>query len=187
MESDNDNSISFQNEQWSRLATQAQSGDRRAFEALLRDLAPFIRRTLTGTLSDRDAIEDIVQDVLISVHKSLGTYSTDRPFKPWLKAIIQFRRTDHLRKYYKERKNMQVSFDHHEFLAADVTGLPVTGELKDIEAALDNIPEKQRKIFTMLKIEGYSASEVANEMGMSVSAVKVSAHRTMNRLKDILK
>lgn len=187
MESDNDNSAPSRNEQWSRLAAQAQDGDRRAFDALLRDLVPFIRSVLAGTLSDRDAIEDIVQDVLISVHKSLGTYSSDRPFKPWLKAIIGFRRTDCLRRYYKDRKNMQTSLDEHEFLAADVTDAPVTGELKDIESALSGVPEKQRKIFTMLKIEGYSANEVADEMGMSISAVKVSAHRTMNRLKDLLK
>ena len=56
----------------------------------------------------------------------------------------------------------------------------------DIEAALKELPERQRKVFQMIKIEGYTAKEVANEMGMSVSAVKVSAHRTMVKLKGRL-
>ena len=58
--------------------------------------------------------------------------------------------------------------------------------MKDIESALADLPENQRKVFEMIKIHGYSAKEVADEMGMSVSAVKVSAHRTMNKLKDRL-
>ena len=41
-------------------------------------------------------------------------------------------------------------------------------------------------IFTMIKIEGYTAKEVANTMGVSESAVKVAAHRTSIKLKGIL-
>ena len=54
------------------------------------------------------------------------------------------------------------------------------------DLTLADLPDKQRKVFELIKLHGYSAQEVADEMGMSVSAVKVSAHRTMNKLKDRL-
>lgn len=182
----NNNQDKTQNERWSAWAAQAQDGDKRAFAMLLRDITPFIRSVLAGGLSNPDWIDDITQDVLISVHKSLATYSPDRPFRPWLSAIIGFRRLDFLRRYYREHKNRHTSLEDKEFLAGHVTNVDIAGELTDVETALEQLPEKQRKVFTMLKVEGYSAREVANEMGMSVSAVKVSAHRTMKKLKKDL-
>lgn len=171
---------------WRDLAVKAQSGDQRAYSALLKDIVPYIRAVASGSLANVDWVDDLVQDVLVSVHKSLSTYSEDRPFKPWLSAIIQFRKTDILRKYYKNRGNKTVDVESLEFLGQHVTNPAFAGELKDVEAALSELPENQRKVFEMIKIHGYSAQEVADEMGMSVSAVKVSAHRTQNKLKDRL-
>jgi RNA polymerase sigma factor (sigma-70 family) len=182
----NDNRDISRGEVWKDLAVRAQKGDARAYAELLRDIIPFIKGVAAGSLANPDWIEDLVQDVLISVHKSLSTYSEDRPFRPWLSAIIQFRRTDLLRKYYKSRGNKSVGLEDADFQAQHVTNPALSGELKDIEAALADLPDKQRKVFELIKIQGYSAQEVADEMGMSVSAVKVSAHRTMNKLKDRL-
>ena len=176
----------YENEQWDNLAVKAQSGDKRAYAMLLTQIVPFIKARIAGGLSNPDWVEDITQEVLISVHKSLNSYSSDRPFKPWLSAIIQFRRTDMLRKYYRDKKTKELCKENTDIFAKNVTFQATTGELKDIEAAIGSLPVKQQKIFKMMKVEGYSAKEVANEMDMSVSAVKVSAHRTTNKLKDIL-
>lgn len=175
-----------QNEEWSALAVRAQGGDKRAYAQLLNELVPFIKGRITGGLANSDWVDDVTQDVLISVHKSLNTYSVDRPFKPWLSAIIQFRRTDFLRKHYKSKKIKESSAENTEIFEQHVTSVGHAGELKDIEGAIATLPEKQQKIFTMMKVEGYSAKEVAAEMDMSVSAVKVSAHRTAAKLKEML-
>ncbi|MCB1782966.1 MAG: sigma-70 family RNA polymerase sigma factor [Alphaproteobacteria bacterium] len=172
---------------WKDLAVRAQSGDARAFTELLRSITPYVRGVAGRGLANAEWVEDVTQDVLVSVYKSLGTYSSDRPFKPWLGAIISFRRTDFLRRYYKDRAHKQTSLDSPEFIEKHVTDSRFSGEWKDIEAALDTLPEKQRKVFVMLKIEGYSAKEVAKATGMSIPAVKVSAHRTLGKLKGLLK
>ena len=171
---------------WTAWATEAQQGDKASYNKLLREIAPFIRNYIVGGLANPDWAEDITQEVLISVHKSLKTYSPERPFRPWLMAIVSFRRTDFLRKHYSARENKQTTLDDMSFLREHVTNPTHAGEYKDIENALQDIPEKQRKVFEMMKIQGYSAKEVAKETGMSVSAVKVSAHRTMNKLKEKL-
>ncbi len=173
-------------ELWQALAAEAQSGDKRAYASLLHDISPFIKSVIANSLSNQDWVDDITQDVLISVHKSLNSYSPDRPFKPWLKAIIQFRRTDLLRKHYKDKRTKESAQENTDIFSQNVTFQATSGELKDIEKALDTLPDKQKTIFRMMKIEGYSAKEVASKMDMSVSAVKVTAHRTTNKLKDIL-
>lgn len=171
---------------WRELAAQAQKGERGPYNQLLREIAPYIRNAVIGRLASPDWADDITQDVLISVHKSLATYSPDRPFTPWLAAIISFRRTDFLRRHYAARDNRRASLDDAEFLKTHVTNPDHAGEYKDVEKALVELPEGQRKVFELVKIQGHSAKDVAREMGMSVSAVKVSAHRTLAKLKEKL-
>jgi len=171
---------------WKDWAVAAQEGNKTAYNRLLSELAPFIRNYLISRVANPEWADDITQDVLISVHKSLKTYSGDRPFTPWLMAITNFRKTDFLRKHYSSRGDKQTTMDDAEFLSAHVTNPTHIGEYKDIEAALDSLPIKQRKVFEMMRIQGYTAKEVANEMKMSISAVKVSAHRTAGKLKTFL-
>ena len=177
-----------QAQEWQEWAIAAQGGDKRAYTQLLQSITPYIRNVIIGSLSNPSAAEDITQEVLISVHKSLSTYQPDRPFKPWLMAIVNFRRTDYLRKHYAQRRDKTTTTDeNYEFEANNVTNPAHAGELKDIENALASLPEQQQRIFKMIKIEGYSAQEVANEMNMNESAVKVSAHRAMKKLQGLLK
>ncbi len=182
----NENTKTPKEDVWRNWAVEAQKGDKRTYNTLLKELAPFIRNYLVGGLANPDWADDITQEVLLSVHKSLGTYSPERPFRPWLMAIVNFRRTDFLRKHYNSRGNKQTPLDDINFQKTHVTNPTHAGEFKDIERALGELPEKQRKVFEMMKIQGFTAKEVAEEMGMSVSAVKVSAHRTTNKLKEKL-
>ncbi len=186
MKPSNTNRNAGQDEEWNGWAAAAQQGDKRAYAALLKGIAPFIRGMITGGLANADWADDIVQEVLISVHKSLHTWSPDRPFRPWLAAIASFRKADFLRRHYGARGDRKISLDDADFSALPVTDPAHAGELKDIEDALASLPDKQRKVFELMKIKGYSASEVASEMGMTVTAVKVSAHRAAAKLKEAL-
>lgn len=172
-----------QSEIWSALAAEAQAGDKRAYAQLLREILPFIKSTILVSLANPDWADDIAQEVLLSIHKSLHTYSPDRPFIPWLKAIINFRRTDYLRQYYKTNKQKHLFSEMLEFQGNSVTNPHTAGEYKDIQKALSQLPQKQRKIIELLKIQGHSVKEVANELNMSESAVKVSSHRALKKLQ----
>lgn len=175
-------------ERWQEWAGAAQQGDKRAYGQLLKELHPYIQNVLYKSLSQNDAAEDIAQEVLMSVHKSLSTYSSDRPFKPWLMSIINFRKMDYLRKYYAQRQDKTATIDDNpEFINDNVTNPQHLGELRDIENALESFSAQQQDIFRKIKIEGYTAKEVANELDMKESAVKVSAHRTLKKLQSILK
>lgn len=174
-----------QEDQWKELAMAAQKGDAGAYRELLTELVPFLRRVLIKGLSRPDDADDIVQEILVSIHKALATYSPARPFFPWLMAIVNFRRTDYLRQHYSSRKNVTIPVESVE-LTDHVTNTAHAAEYKDVENALGAIPDRQREVFELVKLKGYSAKEVSEQTGMSVSAVKVSVHRTMAKLKEKL-
>lgn len=182
----NNNHKATDEERWHDYAVKAQGGDKQAYRRLLKEISTFAAHYILTSLANPDWADDIVQDVLLSVHKSLNTYSPDRPFRPWLMSIIHFRRTDFLRKHYNMRQNKLTTLDDLDFQKTHVTNPANAGEYKDIEAALQTLPENQRVVFEMIKIKGFSTKEVANKTGMSESAVKVAAHRTAKKLKKIL-
>lgn len=186
MKPSNNNKQQSRGDIWKDWAIAAQEGNKTAYNHLLSEVAAYTRNFLLSRVANPDWAEDITQEVLISIHKSLKTYSGDRPFVPWLIAIINFRKTDFLRKHYAARGDKQTDLENTEFLSEHVTNPDHAGEYKDIEAALDTLPLRQRKVFEMMRVQGYTAQEVANEMNMSVSAVKVSAHRTAHKLRVIL-
>ncbi|MAE50289.1 MAG: hypothetical protein CMH27_00610 [Micavibrio sp.] len=171
-------------EEWRELAIRAQAGDRQAYSSLLKAIADFVKNYLIPRLANPDWADDITQDVLLSVHKSLKTYSAKRPFKPWLMAIVNFRKTDYLRKHYSGRYNMHVELSDLNLKAEHVTNMEYVGELKDIETILGKLKGKHRVIFEKMRIYGYTAQEVADELGMGVSAVKVSVHRSQKKLEE---
>ncbi len=171
---------------WQIWAADAQNGDQKSYYALLKDVDLYTRRYLKKDLTNEDWAQDITQNVLVSIHKSLHTYAPERPFKSWLNAIINFRRADYLRKYYRTQNHKQTSLDNPDFINNHVTNMAHTGEYSDIEKALSHLSAKQRDIVKLMKIEGYTAKDVAQKMNMSESAVKVSAHRALKQIKHDL-
>jgi RNA polymerase sigma-70 factor (ECF subfamily) len=171
-------------QRWRSLIEKAQAGDKKAYNRLLKQLHPYIENVLRPGLSNPEWVNDITQDVLLSLHKSLHTYNPERPFKPWLMAIIHFRKSDFMRKHYASHDDRKVDFEEPAFFNRHVTSPVASGEFKDIEAALNMLPEQQRNVFQMMKIYGYSANEVATMTGMSTSAVKVSVHRSWKKIRN---
>jgi RNA polymerase sigma-70 factor (ECF subfamily) len=69
----------------------AQSGDRAAYARLVRRIMPLLQRVLRtrrGFLQAADR-DDLVQDVLLSMHQAIASYDSQREFVPWLMATQQ--------------------------------------------------------------------------------------------------
>jgi DNA-directed RNA polymerase specialized sigma24 family protein len=77
-------------QEWSRLMVAAQDGDRGAYERLLREILPFLRAVVASHHRHPDRIDDVIQDVLLSVHRVRHTYDPARPFRHWLLAITRY-------------------------------------------------------------------------------------------------
>ena len=75
----------------------AQTGDRVAYEKLLRECIPVIQHVARRQGVQPDAIDDVVQEVLLTVHRARQTYDPSRPFVAWLSTIAKRRAIDILR------------------------------------------------------------------------------------------
>jgi RNA polymerase sigma-70 factor, ECF subfamily len=155
-------------------------GDGAAYAAFLSQISPILRRVIGRKIPMAD-VEDVLQEVLISIHKARHTYDGNRPLMPWVMAITSFRVTDCLRKTYSDRRHQRVDIADYENVLEDVTQTP--NENESISEMLDGVGERERKILSLMHVEGYTASEVGGQLGMKESAVKVAAHRAVKKIR----
>lgn len=160
----------------------AQKGDTHAYQLLLRQTAQMLRPYLLKTLRSTADIDDVIQEILVSVHRARHTYDGTRPYAPWLFAIARFRLQDHLRRLYRDK--LRGAADITEM--ADFFAGPVTeGDHNDeyIKDTLSQLPKKQAMILELIHLEGLTAEETGRRLGMSQTAVKVAAHRAYKKLR----
>ncbi len=167
------------------LMKQSQAGDQHAYAALLQKTARLLRPFLMKRLSFTSDVDDVLQEILISIHKARHTYDGNRPYTPWVYAIAHFRLQDYLRTHYADQLHQAIDVDTLENnLSQPVTESDMTYE--SIHVEVQKLPEKQATILQLMHQDGYTAKEVAEKIGMKESAVKVAAHRAYKILKKTL-
>ncbi|MEQ1865714.1 MAG: sigma-70 family RNA polymerase sigma factor [Micropepsaceae bacterium] len=174
---------------WQRLMVAAQTGDQRCYVTLLQEAAKFVRVIARRYHADAGAIEDVVQETLLSVHRIRHTYEPGRPVEPWIAAIAKARAIDALRAR-KRRASVE-----HEISPEAMEGVAdgarhaddKLSAQADIATALESLSPGQRAAVRLLKIEELSLSEAARVSGQSVPALKSLLHRAMLSLRASLK
>lgn len=179
------NSQSIDKKQWIIWMGLAQQGDKTAYRELLSKSDILVRNFLRKKIRpDSPHIEDIVQEVLIAVHKAKHTFDLDRPYTNWLYTIARYKYVDYIRRWSRSEKNeLYADFDFDAFISPEKEVVEIDDEL---EFAIDSLPKKQRETIKMLNIEGLSIKEVALKTGSSETSIRVSAHRAYKKLKLIL-
>lgn len=158
--------------------TAAQTGDERAYQLLLETIQPIVFRYARRRLSSDDAAQDVCQDVLLTVHRVRHTYEPGRPLEPWLFSIARTRLIDHLRKARRISAG-EVMMD----VLPEVPDAPGETTAASVFEILEKLPASQREAFVLLKIEGLTTDEAAAQAGVTVSALKVRAHRAYNAIR----
>ncbi|MDO8289913.1 MAG: sigma-70 family RNA polymerase sigma factor [Parvibaculum sp.] len=174
-------------ERWSGLMAAAQAGDRAAYHIVLREIVPVIERVarrqgVTGT-----AVDDVVQEVLSSIHRARHTYEPDRSFTAWVTTISQRRALDLLR-----RQTRHASRERHAPLAYEsyaepdmATDRPLdeAERARVLSAAIAELGEGQREAIEHLALRELSLAEASRLTGKSTGALKVNLHRALKALR----
>ena len=165
----------------------SQQGDPESYRRLLQSITPYLRALAHRFgLSGAD-LEDGVQDVLLTVHSIRHTYDPARPFGPWLTAVARHRLLDRLRRRTRQTGRETELTEAHETFAAVETNHPeLAGEAGRLKAAIAALPEGQRRAVEMLKLTEMSLKEASKASGQSETALKVSVHRAIKRLRVLL-
>lgn len=174
-----------QERQSASLMRRAQAGDEAAYATLLHLLASLAHEFARRRLGAAACLDDAVQETLLAIHAARQTYDSRRPFAPWFYAIAAHRLIDVVRRERRVQAREVAGDDLPE------RGVSIARERGRVDpaalrAAVAGLPGRQREIITSLKYRDQSVREVAARLGMTESAVKVTAHRGYRLLKRLL-
>ncbi len=176
-------------ERWRQLMRAAQDGDNAAYAALLSEILPVLRRFVAYRWPSAPDVEDIVQEVLLSVHTVRHTYDPARPFMPWLMTIAMRRTIDAARRRTARSANeTTVDIMPETFSRNDTKNEQETSDDQEaIRRALAQLPDGQRQAVELMKVRGLSLQEASAVTGKSVASLKVSVHRGLKTMREVLK
>ena len=169
-------------------ADAGRAGRRQGGLALLADIMPLLGRIVQRTWRSPQDVEDIVQDVLLSVHAVRHTYDPRRPFVPWLLTIARRRIADAARRS-SSRSAYETTVDViPETFPGDETKNPQEGsdDQPAFRHALARLTDGQREAVELLKLQGLSLSEASAITGKSVAALKINVHRGLKTLRKMM-
>lgn len=180
-------STTDRDDRWRAWMLAAQSGDAAAYTKLLNELLPQLRGFVLRRVFDPGAREDVVQNVLLSIHRARHTYRPERPFTPWLFAVARNAVTDYTRARGR-RLARELPLDLDESQEPSVPPAEPGGDAlaPELVEALEGLPPNQREAVVMIQLEGLSVAEAAKRAGVSQGALKVRAHRGYRAMRAVL-
>jgi RNA polymerase sigma-70 factor, ECF subfamily len=166
------------------LMAQYAAGDAAAFSELFARYAPMLLRIMRRQLHQQDDAHELVQQTFLQMHRARKDFDTSRKLRPWLMTIAY-----NLKREYFRRKGRRPEAPlEHEPPASERRRDPleIADDQARVRAALAMIPEGQRTVIELHWFEEMPFPEVAKILGLSVSAVKVRAHRGYKALRQHL-
>jgi RNA polymerase sigma-70 factor (ECF subfamily) len=150
-------------------------------ETVWADLGDTLKRFILARVRDEQAAEDILQDVFLKIHSSIGSLNEEHRLQAWVYQIARNAITD----YYRKPHN------GHE-LPDD---LPVPEEddneverqlARSLRAMVELLPEEYREAVILDAFESLSQKEIADRLGLSLSGAKSRIQRGREKLRDLL-
>ena len=135
-------------------------------------------------LGSRDDADDALQSAFLRAYRKLDECQDPNRFGAWLYQIVSNEcRTFASRRASRERRMVR---DELELDRAGVDPHEGSGELEDIQRALDRLDPDQKEAFILKHVEELSYDEMAELTGVSVSALKMRVKRGCERLRQLL-
>lgn len=133
--------------------------------------------------SKEDA-EDIFQEAFIKAFSSLNKYDFKGSFEGWLRKLF----VNCALNYYRNKRILVYTDKELDFNETiNDTDIDLGGfKMKDIVKAIENLPDKQRIVFNMVEVEGYSYQELAKEFNEEEVSIRVVNSRAKKNLREYL-
>lgn len=172
-----------QDDAWEALLARANDGDAAAFARFLTAVTPTLQAVIRrrGEALPPDQHEDVLQEVLLAIHLKRQTWRREDPLRPWLYALARYKVVDAFR-----RRGASVTLPIEEF--ADVLpeeNAPALLASRDAEVMLGQIDTRAARLVRAVALEGKSAEEAGEMLGLKAGSARVALHRAMRRLADM--
>jgi RNA polymerase sigma factor (sigma-70 family) len=172
-----------------RLALLARSGDRQAFHRLLLRLMPRLIAAIRTAGVEPSEVDDVVQDASLAIWRGLGGYDAEQPVAPWT-AVIAINKARDWRRRRKSRAAW-LGASQLDYSLPDATPGPQDQALDRValdraRRAINALPNSLRLPLQMTAILGFSQTETAAALGVSVKAVELRIARARDKLRQTL-
>jgi RNA polymerase sigma-70 factor (ECF subfamily) len=168
-----------------------QNGEAEAFAALVRKYERPLFTFLLRLVGNRQSAEDLFQDTFLRVLRALPEYQEDGRFSGWLFGIannlavdLQRRRRVQRRYFLDDDEALTAAIDYHSAADAEVERAEV---MRLAEAALRQLPEKQRQVFLLRQYGDLSFKEIAELLGEPRNTVLSHMHYAVTKLRQQLR
>ncbi|MDL2399704.1 sigma-70 family RNA polymerase sigma factor [Rhizobium mayense] len=173
---------SAREEEWAVLMRAAVDGDAQAYHRFLSTVTPHLRAMARRRCDQYGApaseAEDVVQEVLLTMHLKRGTWDISRPIGPWISTIVRNKLIDSLR---RRGRHVSVPIDDViDILEAEAQTDAL--DRLDVDHMLEQLRDPQRTIVRSISVEGTSVRETADRLKMTEGAVRVALHRALKAL-----
>ncbi len=145
-------------------------------------------------LGDAHDADEAVQDAFVKVYTHITTYREDLPFEVWFTRILVNGCLD-LRKSRARRLRWSLPMaPTPDAVPTEPTALDPSPEdrlmssdrARQIAAAVEQLPERQRTVFTLCQIAEQSTNDVSQALGLSEATVRVHLFRAVRKLRRLL-
>ena len=168
----------------------AQAGDAAAYRVLLDDVAGRMRRLVRRRAPwlQHSDVEDMVQDILLSLHQARGTWDPERTFLPWIVAIARSRLADGARRYVRRTAIDVAASDLAETFCDMRTNTNAENvvNLLSVNKAMESLTKTEQQAVELLRLREMTLAEAAAASGSTVAALKVAMHRAKLKMKATL-
>jgi len=171
-----------QDDAWEMLLARANGGDGAAFARFLTAVTPTLRAVIRrrGEALPLDQHEDVLQEVLLAIHLKRKTWRQGEPLRPWLYALARYKVVDAFR-----RRGAAVNLpieDFADLLPEENRATPLA--TRDAEVMLAQIDSRSAHLVRAVALDGESAEEAGEMIGLNPGAARVALHRAMRRLSE---
>ncbi len=160
-------------------------GDETTFRLLVQRHKDKVRNLTYLTLGSTDAVDDIAQDVFLTVYKNMNKFRFESQFSTWLYRITVNKCKDHLRK--KRIRNIFISIKENEQEPMYHSSHETKDTAEIVRKAIQELPDKLRVPLMLKDLEGLSYQEIAETVNCEIGTVKSRIFRAREGLKNILK
>jgi RNA polymerase sigma factor (sigma-70 family) len=168
----------------------AQRGDRVAYDALLRECIPLVRKLARLCRVRAENIDDVVQETLLTMHRVRHTFDSRRSFDAWLGAIARRRAIDAYRRSQRTAAHeIQGKLEEASpgFDATPGMAQEWRATLLALRKAVMCLPPAQREAIELLTLGEYRSDDAAHFTGRSAVSHRVNLHRAIKSLRARLK
>lgn len=176
---------------------QLQNQKANAFSKLVDDYQQKVFSTCLSFVPNREDAEDIAQDVFVEVFNSINKFKGNSKLSTWIYRITTNKCLEFIRK-----KNTKKRFAFLQSITGNVIPMDKTNyftvmnhpgillENKELSEtlflAINQLPEAQRIVFTLHKVEGKSYQEISDIIEKSISSVESLMFRAKKNLQKLL-